>query len=926
MCSFDGAGLVADPMGERVGERSANGPLLRSNPISAGGIPAHRDMIVPGLHHLAAPSETKENPVPGENLTRVEARDRAALVSVESYDILLDLAAGPGTFSSTTTVRFGAPAGSSTFIDLIAPRVHTIVLNGRALEPAVVFADSRIALDDLASENELVVVADCAYMTTGEGMHRFVDPVDNEVYLYTQFEVSDSRRVFAVFEQPDLKATFRFTVTAPEHWTVVSNSLTPEPTPVPGRLTDAGAGVATWAFKPTPVLSGYITAIVAGPYHQERGELTSRDGRRIPLGVFCRRSLAQYLDAENVLDITKAGFEFYEDLFDYEYPFAKYDQLFVPEFNAGAMENAGAVTFVETYVFRSKVPDATIERRAGTILHELAHMWFGDLVTMRWWDDLWLNESFAEYVSTLAVASATRWTSAWTTFSSLEKSWAYRQDQLPSTHPIVADIRDLEDVKVNFDGITYAKGASVLKQLVAWVGHDEFFAGVRAYFRRHAYRNTELRDLLVELETTSGRDLTAWSELWLEKAGVTLLRPDVEADAHGQITSFAITQEVPASHPVHRPHRLAIGGYDLVTGNDGTSGLERTSRVEIDIDGPRTAVPGLLDNPRPALILVNDDDLAYAKVRLDADSLATAVEHLHSFRDSLPRTLIWAAAWDMTRDAELPGRDFVDLVLANIGYETDSSVVLVLLRQLTTTLDLYVAPEHREAVEIATADRLLELARTADAGGDSQLQLARAFAARARTTAQLDAVAALAYGTDHLTGLIVDTDLRWELLGSLVALGRAGETEIAAQLVADHTATGQRAAAAARASMPTAEAKTAAWSALLESDELPNAVQLATIGGFTRVVDRSLLVPYVEPYFAALTGVWTSRTSEMAQNIVVGLYPTLVLNEPGVDVLGRTDSWLDQHGDEIPALRRLVVEARDAVRRALAAQERDRAR
>jgi aminopeptidase N len=862
--------------------------------------------------------------VPGENLTRVEARDRAALVSVESYDISLDLAAGPGTFSSTTIVRFTAPSGSSTFIDLIAPRVHTIVLNGVPLDPSRVVADSRIALGHLAEQNELVVVADCAYMSTGEGLHRFVDPVDNEVYLYSQFEVSDSRRVFAVFEQPDLKATFRFTVTAPEYWTVVSNSPTPMPMPVPGRLTSSGHGVATWAFVPTQVLSSYVTAIVAGPYHQESGELTSRDGRTIPLGVYCRRSLAPYLDAENVLDITKAGFEFYEDLFDYAYPFPKYDQLFVPEFNAGAMENAGAVTFVETYVFRSKVPDATVERRAITILHELAHMWFGDLVTMRWWNDLWLNESFAEYVSTLAAAKVTRWTSAWTTFSSMEKSWAYGQDQLPSTHPIVADIRDLEDVKVNFDGITYAKGASVLKQLVAWVGHDEFFAGVRAYFRRHAFGNTELRDLLVELETTSGRDLTAWSGLWLEKAGVTLLRPEVEADAHGQITSFAITQEVPAEHPVHRPHRLAIGGYDLVTGDDGTPRLERTSRVEIDIDGPRTAVPDLLDHPRPALILVNDDDLAYAKVRLDAGSLATAVEHLHSFGDSLPRALIWTAAWDMTRDGELPGREFVDLVLANIGHETDSSVVVVVLRQLTTTIDLYVAPEHREAVEIATADRLLDLARTADAGGDSQLQLVKAFAARARSGAHLDAVAALVDGTEHLTGLVIDTDLRWELLGDLVALGRAGETEIAAQLAADPTATGQRAAAGARASLPTPDAKADAWSALVESDELPNAVQRATIGGFTRVVDRSLLVPYVEPYFAALTGVWTSRTSEMAQNIVVGLYPTLVLNESGADVLGRTDAWLDQHGDEIPALRRLIVEARDAVRRALAAQERDR--
>ena len=864
--------------------------------------------------------------MPGENLTRLEARDRAALVSVVSYDVALDLAAGPDTFSSTTAVRFTAPAGSSTFIDLISPRIDSIVLNGREIDPNSVFADSRITLGNLAAENSLVVVADCAYMTTGEGLHRFVDPVDNEVYLYSQFEVADSRRVFTVFEQPDLKATFRFTVTAPEHWTVVSNSPTPTPTPVTGRLTDSGRGVATWAFEPTQVLSSYVTAIVAGPYHQERGALTSRDGRTIPLGVFCRRSLAPYLDAENVLDITKAGFGFYEDLFDCAYPFPKYDQLFVPEFNAGAMENAGAVTIVESYVFRSKVPDATVERRAITILHELAHMWFGDLVTMRWWDDLWLNESFAEYVSTLAAAEATKWTSAWTTFSSMEKSWAYRQDQLPSTHPIVADIRDLEDVKVNFDGITYAKGASVLKQLVAWVGHDEFFAGVRAYFRRHAFGNTELRDLLAELETTSGRDLAGWSAQWLEEAGVTLLRAEVEADAHGQITSFAITQEVPAEHPVHRPHRLAVGGYDLVTGADGITRLERTSRVEIDIDGPRTAVPDFLDRPRPDLILVNDDDLAYAKVRLDADSLATAAAHLHAFGDSLPRTLVWAASWDMTRDAELPGRDFVDLVLTNIGHETDSSVVVVLLRQLTTTLDLYVAPEHREATEIAAADRLLELARTAPAGGDSQLQFVKAFAARARTGEQLDVVAALLDGTEHLTGLVIDTDLRWELLGSVVALGRAAEEEITAQLAADATATGQRAAAAARASMPTADAKATAWHALIESDELPNAVQSATISGFTRTVDRSLLVPYLEPYFAALTGIWTSRTSEMAQSIVVGLYPTLALNETGVDLLARTDAWLDEHGDEIPALRRLVVEARDAVRRALAAQQRDRSR
>lgn len=480
--------------------------------------------------------------MPAENLTRAEATARAGVVQVHSYDVTLDLTTGPDTFASTTVVRFAATPGASTFIDLIAPAVHEVVLNGRALDVADVFADSRITLPDLAAENELRVVADCAYMTTGEGLHRFVDPVDGEVYLYSQFEVADSRRVFAVFEQPDLKAEFTFTVTAPAHWTVISNSPTPTPEPAGGSNRNGGRdeGTATWRFAPTPRLSSYVTAIVAGPYHRAEDELTSRDGRTVPLGVLCRASLAEHLDADNVVDVTKAGFAFYEELFDLPYPFAKYDQIFVPEFNAGAMENAGAVTFLENYVFRSKVPEAMVERRAVTILHELAHMWFGDLVTMRWWDDLWLNESFAEYVSTLATAEATRWRSAWTTFSAMEKSWAYRQDQLPSTHPIVADIRDLEDVEVNFDGITYAKGASVLKQLVSWVGRDAFFAGVREYFRKHAWGNTSLRDLLVELEATSGRDLTSWSSLWLERAGVTLLRPRVETDADGVLVAVEI--------------------------------------------------------------------------------------------------------------------------------------------------------------------------------------------------------------------------------------------------------------------------------------------------------------------------------------------------------------------------------------------------
>jgi aminopeptidase N len=441
---------------------------------------------------------------------------------------------------------------------------------------------------------------------------------------------------------------------------------------------------------------------------------------------------------------------------------------------------------------------------------------------------------------------------------------------------------------------------------------------VRSYFAKHAWGNTELRDFLTELEATSGRDLSAWSGLWLEQAGVTLLRPELAVDDAGVITSFAVLQEVPAEHPVQRPHRLAIGGYDLSEGR-----LVRTVHVELDIDGARTEVPALVGVQRPALLLVNDGDLAYAKVRLDEQSLAASIEHLGKFTESLPRTLVWTAAWDATRDGETPARDFVDLVLNNIAHETDSSVVLVLLRQLSTALDLYVAPEHRSATETAAADRLLELARAADAGSDTQLQLVKSFAGRASTTEQLDAVRDLLDGHATLEGLSIDTDLRWELLTSLVTGGRAGDPDIAAQLADDATATGQRAAAAARASVPTADAKATAWASVVDQDGLPNALQAATIAGFGRVHDRSLLVPFVTPYFEGLETVWAAKTNEMAQNIVVGLYPTELADAARVDVLGATDAWLDAHPDAPSALRRLVLESRDGVRRALAAQKAD---
>ncbi|UFQ15697.1 MULTISPECIES: aminopeptidase N [Streptomyces] len=857
--------------------------------------------------------------MPGTNLTREEAQQRAKLLTVDSYEIDLDLSGAQegGTFRSVTTVRFdSAEADAETFIDLVAPAVHEVVLNGHSLDVAAVFRDSRIRLRHLAAgPNVLKVVADCDYTNTGEGLHRFVDPVDQQAYLYTQFEVPDARRVFASFEQPDLKATFQFTVKAPSGWTVISNSPTPEPKGPDGDV---------WVFEPTPRISTYITALIAGPYHAVHSSYEGPDGQSVPLGIYCRPSLAEYLDADAIFEVTRQGFDWFQEKFDYAYPFAKYDQLFVPEFNAGAMENAGAVTIRDQYVFRSKVTDAAYETRAETILHELAHMWFGDLVTMEWWNDLWLNESFATYTSIAcqAYAEGSRWPHSWTTFANSMKTWAYRQDQLPSTHPIMADIRDLDDVLVNFDGITYAKGASVLKQLVAYVGMDEFFRGVQAYFKAHAFGNTRLSDLLGALEETSGRDLKTWSAKWLETAGINVLRPVVDVDTRGVITSFAVKQEAPAlpagakGEPTLRPHRIAIGLYDL---DEASGKLVRTDRVELDVDGELTAVDALVGKARPAVILLNDDDLSYAKVRLDAESLAFVTDHIGDFEASLPRALCWASAWDMTRDAELPTRDYLSLVLSGIGKESDIGVVQSLHRQVKLALDLYAAPARREEALTRWTEATLTHLRAAEPGSDHQLAWARAFAATARTDADLSLLERLLDGSETIEGLAVDTELRWAFVGRLAATGRLDEAGIAAELERDKTAAGERHAASARAARPTAEAKAAAWASVVESDTLPNAVQEAVIGGFVQTDQRELLAPYTEKFFSAVKDAWDSRSHEMAQQIAVGLYPSLQISQATLDA---TDAWLAS-ANPSAALRRLISESRSGVERALRARAAD---
>ncbi|HEV7207740.1 MAG TPA: aminopeptidase N [Mycobacteriales bacterium] len=832
------------------------------------------------------------------NLTRDEARERAGLIRVASYEVDLDLTIGEINFLSSSTVRFscGQP-GASTFIEIGADGLESVTLNGQALDIAD-FTGQRFTLPELAADNELTVVAHCRYSRTGEGLHRFVDPVDKGVYLYSQFETYDAHRMYACFDQPDLKATFTVAVTAPDDWLVIANA------PLAAR------SGGRWSFATTEKMSTYITALIAGPYHEVRDVYAGPHGP-IPLGIYCRRSLAGHLDADAIFEITRQGFDFYHRVFDYPYPFGKYDQLFVPEFNAGAMENAGAVTFLEDYVFRSKVTDAKYERRAETILHEMAHMWFGDLVTMRWWDDLWLNESFATFMSVLCQADATRWTNAWTTFCNAEKTWAYRQDQLPSTHPIAADAKDIETVKANFDGITYAKGASVLKQLVAWVGQEEFLAGLRTYFRRHEFANTSLADLLGALHEASGRDLSHWSEEWLATTGVNTLRAQFETDPEGTFTSFTILQEAPSVPATLRSHRVAIGLYDL----DGTA-LRRRDRVELDVIGATTEVPKLIGVRQPDVVLLNDDDLTFAKIRLDPRSLATVRDHIGAFTDSLARALCWAAGWDMTRDAELPARDYLALVLAGIDRESDIGVVQSLLAKAQLALNAYGDPRNLAPAMTRLADACADLMRTAPAGSDLQLAFVTAFASAATTDAHVAVVRRLLAGDETLPGLAVDTDLRWTLLTQLVARGAAGDEAIAAELEQDRTAAGEKRAATARSSRPTVAAKDEAWAAILHDESLSNHVMIATIAGFWRPDQTELLRPYVDRFFAEIGEVWTTRTTEMAHVLTEHMFPATVIEAA---TIASSERYLDGLA-EGSGQRRLIVEGRDGLDRALRAR------
>ncbi|WP_025274898.1 aminopeptidase N [Haloglycomyces albus] len=836
-------------------------------------------------------------------LTQAEAQRRAELLDVDSYTVAFDLTghAEGNTFEAETTVVFDCTEpGADTFIDIAAQSLNKATLNGKELDIAGYTDSDGLKVPGLAEHNTLVVNANCEYSTDGQGLHRMTDPVDNETYLYSQFEVADAQRAFACFDQPDLKAAFTFVVRAPQHWKVLSN--------MPVGSEETHGEVTTTTFEPSVRMSPYITALCAGPYV---GVTDTHDG--IDLGVWCRKSMEEHLDAEGVFTVTKQGFDHFHRHFGERYPLPKYDQIFAPEYNFGAMENFGCITIAESaFLFRSQVTDFELEQRANVILHEMAHMWFGDLVTMRWWDDLWLNESFAEWASHWANTEATEYTGAWTTFLAARKNWGYAADQQPTTHPVYTEMEDTAAVQSNFDGITYAKGASILKQLVAYVGIDPFLQGLRAYFAKHKFDNAVFDDLLTELEAASGRELKEFAATWLKTAGVSTLRPDISVDDKGDFSKVSVVQTAPADHPTLRTHRIAIGLYDLEGGK-----LIRRQREEIDVTGAETQVDALVGVKQPDLLLLNDDDLTYAKLRLDEKSLVTAIDHTSDLADSLPRALVWAATWDMLRDAEIGATKYLNMAITSLPKETDINVVTVEQRHVGTAL-LYADPEKRSELRQRWAGAAKQAMDSSPAGSDMQRSWARAFVNASRSDGDIATVRAWLDGKDVPEGLAVDADLRWQLITVLALTGHAGEDLIDTELAGDDTAEGKRLATLARATIPTVDAKARAWERLVSPDS-ENYVRRATMQGFAPMDQEELVQPYLRKYLEAVPAMWDKLGAQQAVEFAKMGFPA---NQVRSETLETVDAWLSE--DRSDGIKRGVKEGRAEVARALAARELDR--
>ena len=846
--------------------------------------------------------------MPGNNISRAEAAERSKHVKVNGYKVVVEVTSSEETFLATTEVSFSCnEVGYSTFIDAVGKRVISAELNGALLDTSQ-FAGESFALPNLQTNNTLRIQVEAIYSKSGEGLQRSVDPTDNEVYLYSQGETAFIRNMYPCFDQPDLKATFDFTAIVPKHWEVISNN------PVK-QISDLGE-TRKWEFTTTPIIPTYITAIVAGPYAHVHDEYQGK--KKIPLGIYCRKSLFQYLDADKIFEVTKQGFEYFERVFGLAYAFDKYDQVAVVDFNWGAMENAGCVTFREdALVFRSKVTERSHNARANIILHEMAHMWFGNLVTMRWWDDLWLNESFAEWASYLALGEATRFKNSWAGFNSERKNGAYRQDQLTSTHPVSTDMVDIDTVKANFDSITYAKGASVLVQLVAHVGRDNFISALQKYFAKHAYKNTTLKDLLDELEAASGRKLEPWVSTWLLTSGVNTLRPEFKID-DGKYQSVTILQEaprIPVGSKELRPHRMAIALYDL-----SADCLVLRKSVELDVAGSSTSVAALEGENVADLLLLNDRDLTYAKIRFDERSIATLKKNLGKLEDKLARVLCWSATWDMLRDAELSASDFIEIAQAGIQSEDDITTVSTLGAQISGAIEIYASDKNRDHLRESAAHSIATLLDAAKPGSDFQLQFARIFTSLAQTPIQAAKIRSMLNG--EVQGLVVDADLRWTLLTSLVERGLATRDEVDAELKRDSTLTGQLAHERCLAAFPNKEAKERAFIKATEDDSISAWTRVAAIQGFARPLHRDLTAEFADRYFSLILPIFNSKSYEVSSKIIDGLFPSYLISET---TLKKTDQWLNTVGKDAHAtLRRHVIEAKESMERALRVRSIDR--
>ncbi|MFI8833821.1 aminopeptidase N [Streptomyces afghaniensis] len=820
-------------------------------------------------------------------LTRDEAQTRAGLLDVHRYTIELDLTTGDETFDSRTLIRFSARADGDTFVEVRPAELHSVTLDGQPLDPEALDGN-RLPLKNLTvGEHELRVHAQMRYSRTGEGMHRFTDPTDGETYVYTQLFMEDVQRVFAAFDQPDLKAVFELSVRAPQDWTVLANGITEH------------TGDGLWKAAATPLISTYLVAVAAGPWHSVRTE-----HRGLPFGLHCRRSLAPYLDtdADELLDVTRACFDRYHEKFDEPYPFDSYDQAFVPEFNAGAMENPGLVTFRDEFVYRSAVTDTERQTRAMVVAHEMAHMWFGDLVTLKWWDDIWLNESFAEYMGYQTLTEATRFTDTWTDFGVNRKAWGYDADQRPSTHPVAPEaVDDTASALLNFDGISYAKGASALRQLVTWLGEKDFLAGINTHFARHKFGNATLADFIDSLAGATERDVHAWADAWLRTTGVDTLTPRVTPGENG---TCALTVDRTGS----RPHRIVAGLYDRDLGDDGR---QLVLRERLHLDLPHTDARPI--GKRPALLLLNDGDLSYAKVRFDPESFETIRKDLSGLPEPLTRAVVWNALRDAVRDGELAPAAYLETARAHLPLETDLAIVQGVLAFASTYItDRYVTPEERPAALATLSELCRDLIRRTEDGDNPGLRLI-AVRHRIDVTAHPDTIAAwLADGTVP-GGPELDPELRWRVLGRLAVLGAVDEAAVAAELERDPSATGLEGAARCRAALPDPEAKARAWESMFGSDGLSNYLFTATAQGFWQPEQADLVRAYVPRYYTDAVDLADRRGPAIAEAAGRWAFPADTVDPANL----RLGEECLRDAAPIPALRRKLVDQLDDLARAL---------